>query len=54
MPSSAQTINRLASVDRFLERLIEALPAAIYTTDAAGRITFFNKAAAELGVAIPS
>ena len=31
-----------------LERLIEALPAAIYTTDAAGRITFFNKAAAEL------
>ena len=31
-----------------LERLIQALPAAIYTTDAAGRITFFNEAAAEL------
>ena len=28
--------------------LLEALPAAIYTTDAAGRITYFNHAAAEL------
>ena len=27
--------------------LFDALPAAIYTTDAAGRITFFNQAAAE-------
>src|SRR6476620_10006569 len=31
-----------------LETLIRALPAAIYTTDAAGRITFYNEAAAEL------
>jgi PAS domain S-box-containing protein len=31
-----------------LENLIQALPAAIYTTDAAGRITFYNEAAAEL------
>ena len=31
-----------------LETLIQALPAAIYTTDAAGRIRFFNEAAAEL------
>ena len=31
-----------------LESLIKALPAAIYTTDADGRITFFNEAAAEL------
>ena len=30
------------------DTLIQALPAAIYTTDAAGRITFFNEAAAEL------
>jgi PAS domain S-box-containing protein len=29
-------------------QLLEALPAAIYTTDAAGRITFFNEAAVEL------
>ena len=28
--------------------LLEALPAAIYTTDAEGRITFYNRAAAEL------
>ena len=28
--------------------LLEALPAAIYTTDALGRITFYNDAAAEL------
>jgi PAS domain S-box-containing protein len=28
--------------------VIDAQPAAIYTTDAAGRITFYNKAAAEL------
>jgi two-component system, chemotaxis family, CheB/CheR fusion protein len=31
-----------------LETLIQALPAAIYTTDAAGRITFYNESAAEL------
>ena len=31
-----------------LESLIQALPAAIYATDAAGRITFYNEAAAEL------
>ena len=31
-----------------LEGLIQALPAAIYTTDAAGRITFYNEAAVEL------
>ena len=28
--------------------LLEALPAAVYTTDAAGRITFYNQAAADL------
>lgn len=28
--------------------LLDALPAAVYTTDAAGRITYFNRAAAEL------
>ncbi len=30
------------------ERLLEALPVAVYTTDAEGRITFYNQAAAEL------
>jgi PAS domain S-box-containing protein len=31
-----------------LERLLQALPAAIYATDAVGRITFYNDAAAKL------
>lgn len=30
---------------QFLRDLLDALPAAIYTTDAAGRITFYNQAA---------
>ena len=30
--------------------LLQALPAAVYTTDAVGRITFFNEAAATLGM----
>lgn len=35
------------------EDLLEALPAAIYTTDATGRITFFNEAAVELSGRTP-
>lgn len=34
--------------DRQFKELLNALPAAVYTTDAAERITFFNEAAAEL------
>ncbi len=34
--------------DEFFRQLMNALPAAVYTTDTAGRITYFNKAAAEL------
>ena len=37
---------------RFRE-LVEALPAAIYVTDANGRITFFNQAAAQLCGCVP-
>jgi PAS domain S-box-containing protein len=37
-----------ANNERSCRELLEALPAAIYTTDAAGRITFYNQAAAEL------
>jgi PAS domain S-box-containing protein len=37
----------LSGTDRFLQ-LLEALPAAVYTTDATGRITFYNQAAVEL------
>jgi PAS domain S-box-containing protein len=39
---------RLEQQERWYRDLLEALPAAIYTTDADGRITFFNQAAAEL------
>ena len=35
------------------DALLQALPAAVYTTDAAGRITFYNEAAAELWGAHP-
>jgi PAS domain S-box-containing protein len=31
-----------------LSQILEALPAAVYTTDAEGRLTFFNRAAVEL------
>jgi diguanylate cyclase (GGDEF)-like protein/PAS domain S-box-containing protein len=35
-------------------QILEDLPAAIYTTDADGRITFFNKAAVELAGRVPA
>jgi PAS domain S-box-containing protein len=38
----------LAASERRFRELLEALPAAVYTTDAAGRITFYNQAAVEL------
>lgn len=34
--------------DRQSRELLNAMPAAVYTTDAAGRITYYNEAAAEL------
>ena len=34
--------------ERHFRDVLQALPAAVYTTDAAGRITFFNEAAATL------
>jgi PAS domain S-box-containing protein len=34
--------------ERRLRELLQALPAAVYTTDAQGRITFYNEAAVEL------
>lgn len=38
---------------RRLRELLEALPAAIYTTDAAGRLTYYNRAAIELAGRTP-
>ncbi len=39
---------QVALRERQFHELLDALPAAVYTTDAAGRITYFNEAAAEL------
>lgn len=38
----------LRDSERRLQDLLAAIPAAIYTTDAAGKITYFNEAAVEL------
>lgn len=49
MPMSNDTSSTVFLVfERRSDELLQALPAAIYTTDASGRITFYNEAAAEL------
>jgi PAS domain S-box-containing protein len=40
--------DELRDRERRVRELIEALPAAVYTTDAAGTVTFYNRAAVEL------
>jgi PAS domain S-box-containing protein len=45
---------RLRDSERQLQELIAAIPAAIYTTDAQGRITYYNQAAAELAGHAPT
>ncbi len=40
--------------ERVWRDLVNALPAAVYITDAAGRIIFYNEAAATCGAAAPS
>jgi PAS domain S-box-containing protein len=44
---------QLAHKQRQLENVLNALPAAIYTTDADGRITYFNDAAVKLAGRTP-
>ncbi|WP_137389408.1 PAS domain-containing sensor histidine kinase [Rhodoligotrophos defluvii] len=44
---------RLRQSERHTRELLEALPAAVYTTDAEGRITFYNQAAVELSGRTP-
>ena len=48
-----QAEERLQRSERRFRELLEALPAAIYVTDAAGRITYYNQGAADLWGAIP-
>jgi PAS domain S-box-containing protein len=45
--------DRLRQSERHMRDLLEALPAAVYTTDAQGRITFYNKAAVEMAGRTP-
>ena len=45
-PPSAQAL--LRERERRFQALLEALPTAVYTTDAVGRLTYYNSAAAEM------
>jgi PAS domain S-box-containing protein len=45
---------RLRDSERQLQELIAAVPAAIYTTDAQGKITYFNQAVVELAGRTPT
>ncbi|HZP77242.1 MAG TPA: PAS domain S-box protein [Pseudolabrys sp.] len=44
---------KLRDNERHLQELLAAIPAAIYTTDAQGRITYFNEAAVQLAGRTP-
>lgn len=44
---------RVRESEQQMRDLLEALPAAVYTTDADGRITFYNRAAVELAGQTP-
>ncbi|WP_421577302.1 PAS domain S-box protein [Shinella sp. M31] len=46
--------DRIRENERNFRDLLEALPAAVYTTDAEGRITFFNRAAVEMAGRVPA
>lgn len=51
--AAKQMEDRIQSSERHMRDLLEALPAAVYTTDADGRITFYNKAAVEMSGRTP-
>ncbi|HEY6339885.1 MAG TPA: PAS domain S-box protein [Bryobacteraceae bacterium] len=57
MTGSAQTISALVAggclTDSVFREMVDALPVAIYTTDAEGRLTYFNKAAVKLSGRVP-
>jgi PAS domain S-box-containing protein len=46
--SSHEVTETLRESERRLHELLAAIPAAIYTTDAAGKVTYYNEAAVEL------
>lgn len=45
--------DRIRESEQHMRDLLEALPAAVYTTDANGRITFFNKACIDMAGRVP-
>ena len=45
--AALDSLERLRESEHRLDQLLQALPAAVYTTDAEGRVTYFNDAAAE-------
>jgi PAS domain S-box-containing protein len=45
---------KLQESEHFLQELLAAIPAAIYTTDAEGKITYFNETAVELAGRTPT
>src|SRR5487761_1708467 len=47
VPSVHNNAEAIAAGDRRYCELLEALPAAVYITDACGRITFYNRACVE-------
>jgi len=44
----ARAAEPLIEGDEFFRELVNSLPAAVYTTDPSGRITYYNEAAASL------
>ena len=48
LPERKRAEETLKDRERRFRELLGALPAAVYTTDAAGRITYYNEAAADL------
>jgi PAS domain S-box-containing protein len=48
-----QAHEALRESERRLHEIVEAIPAAVYTTDADGRITFFNRSAVEFSGRVP-
>lgn len=48
LPAARHIKSVLRDSEPQFRELLEALPAAVYTTDAAGQITFYNQAAADL------
>ncbi|MBY5639343.1 PAS domain S-box protein [Rhizobium leguminosarum] len=51
--AAKQMEDQIRASEKHMRDLLEALPAAVYTTDATGRITFYNKAAVEMSGRMP-